>query len=105
MLNKINGKILDNRRKNWNLNWNQNFDFPIHYLMLDCWEIISNFYFHIILYVLTLDNAEKLHGINCKVDELFSSAYVTPVVDQPTEVTGCNSRDTASGELVSCICS
>ncbi|GFT10731.1 transforming growth factor beta receptor type 3 [Nephila pilipes] len=43
-------------------------------------------------------NAEKLHEINCKVDELFSSAYVTPVVDQPTEVTGCQSRDTASGD-------
>ncbi|GFR26365.1 transforming growth factor beta receptor type 3 [Trichonephila clavata] len=44
------------------------------------------------------DNAEKLHEINCKVDELFSSAYVTPVVDQPTEVTGCHSCDTASGD-------
>ncbi|GIY47009.1 hypothetical protein CDAR_57291 [Caerostris darwini] len=44
------------------------------------------------------DNAEKLHGINCKVDELFSSAYVTPVVDQPTEVTGCHSHDATSDE-------
>ncbi|GBN30347.1 hypothetical protein AVEN_252943-1 [Araneus ventricosus] len=52
----------------------------------------------IIMCLSVQDNAEKLHGINCKVDELFSSAYVTPVVDQPSEVTGCNSRDTASGE-------
>ncbi|XP_055947055.1 transforming growth factor beta receptor type 3-like [Argiope bruennichi] len=52
----------------------------------------------IIMCLSVQDNAEKLHGINCKVDELFSSAYVTPVVDQSTLVTGCNSRDTASGE-------
>ncbi|GIX93701.1 uncharacterized protein CEXT_12551 [Caerostris extrusa] len=56
--------------------------------------------YSIIMCLSVQDNAEKLHGVNCKVDELFSSAYVTPVVDQPTEVTGCHSHDTTSDERV-----
>lgn len=34
------------------------------------------------------------------MDEQFNSAFVTPVVEQNTEVTGCNSRDVTSNEQV-----
>ncbi|XP_054713493.1 transforming growth factor beta receptor type 3-like [Uloborus diversus] len=41
------------------------------------------------------DNIENFNG--CKVEQYFHSTYVMPVVEEPTEVVGCQSSDTASG--------
>ncbi|KAG8178890.1 hypothetical protein JTE90_018579 [Oedothorax gibbosus] len=45
-----------------------------------------------------LGQAENSNVFKCNVDEQFSSAFVTPVIEQNTEVTGCNARDSTSNE-------